>query len=1025
MRPLKLTIDGLGPYGTKQVLNFNDLEGHNLFLINGKTGAGKTTLLDAICFALYGETSDAQRPCEQLRSHFIGPNDKPMVEFEFAIGGSFYRAQRTLSYERPKTRGAGTRTEEAKAELCCITGVGGDVVDVEATGLKEVTRAVSGLLGFNCEQFRQVVVLPQGKFRDLLLARVTEREEILRILFRTDEFQRIENILDSAAKSLKKDIEKAEAGLAGMLQPFSVTTIGALVARGADCAAAITALTERIAVCRQEEAEARELLVAGEQAKQKLQKLAEAKDALATLAKQEQSIETKRLEFRAAKRAETLIGVATLREQQQKELRDAERIYQDLCTAYPIAEASCIAAQDALAIERQNSAVRDEAQRNLGQYERLQTMIDALEESRKQLSMFQNDLRATTQAQYKLQSERDSLQAQVAAQNAELAVCKQAADQLLAHRSEYERAQEVYDTAVHYYKLTEQLARSAADRADAEQGFQNLLTARKEAIETLRSYETTWSSGQAALLAQQLAPDHPCPVCGALDHPQPATAEYDIPSQVDIDIWRNKVDGFNKDINNAQSILNDINFAHTTNDAKQQTLGKQLGTWRNIPVEDLCIRRDKLQRAIFDAETATAQHDILLAEIIELQDQEKQLESNVNDQNEYGQALTTKVVTAQATVNEREQAIPEELRTQQALEQAIHATTDKVKQLEQALCQTEEKASAAQAALIEAKTQRDVQQRTVAQMCERLTETQGRFEEQLHTADFADEDAYELAIRSKEAITDLEQAIQGFDQALVRAQILLEQTKAEAAELDAPDVDALKSAAAAAKQALENDLREEGRYKHDLEQIGSILEQARVSEASITKLRQRYGVLGMLATVANGNEPNRRKISFHRYVLEAYLDDVLQVASQRLQRMSNRYQFSRSQHAYDRRRQGGLELEVFDSHTGQLRKVSTLSGGESFLAALALALGLVDVVQNHNGGMQLDTVFIDEGFGSLDENTLQECLHTLTALQQGGRLVGIISHITELQRQIPAHLRVDAEPSGSTARFRIFSMDMP
>jgi exonuclease SbcC len=290
------------------------------------------------------------------------------------------------------------------------------------------------------------------------------------------------------------------------------------------------------------------------------------------------------------------------------------------------------------------------------------------------------------------------------------------------------------------------------------------------------------------------------------------------------------------------------------------------------------------------------------------------------------------------------------------------------------------------------------------------------FVRRVREAGFDDHEAFKGAKLTDAQIEALDREIRDFRVALQAARERVERTAAAAAGISPPDVAVIKSVADGAETAVEQNVREEESLAGRLKQYDEQLSRLRALEADLQAMDARYQLIGQVSEVANGR--NDYRMTFQRFVLGVLLDEVLAAASLRLRIMSrSRYILQRVKDQSTGRGAGGLDLEVHDEWTGTTRAASTLSGGESFTASLALALGLADVVQARAGGIRLDTIFVDEGFGTLDPEALDLAIRALQDLQQGGRLVGIISHVTELKEWIDARLEVSSSRRGSTARF--------
>ncbi|MEZ5448889.1 MAG: SbcC/MukB-like Walker B domain-containing protein [Thiolinea sp.] len=364
-----------------------------------------------------------------------------------------------------------------------------------------------------------------------------------------------------------------------------------------------------------------------------------------------------------------------------------------------------------------------------------------------------------------------------------------------------------------------------------------------------------------------------------------------------------------------------------------------------------------------------------------------------------------------------QQELPADCRTLATLEQALTTLQQQQQAAQQQLQNAEQAALAAQRAAQEASTllHSATEQREQATSAWQQADTD--WQQALAASPFADEAAYQAACLNPQQQQALETTIQAQLQALQTAQAVLSERQAATAGHTPPDLEALQQAKQAAEQQLqqaEHDLQQAQARLHELQQVAR---QHAKHQQRLDELEEHYQVIGTLAELATGRNPLR--LSLQRFVLGVLLDDVLLAASARFYQMSKgRYELRRKDTRNKGNRAGGLDLLVSDAYTGKEREAATLSGGESFMAALSLALGLSDVIQGYAGGIRLDTLFIDEGFGSLDEQALELAIRTLTELRDSGRLVGVISHVSELRNQIPQQLQVIAEPEGSRVRLR-------
>jgi DNA repair protein SbcC/Rad50 len=871
MRPLRLELVAFGPYAEPQVVDFEQLGEQRLFLVHGPTGAGKSTLLDALCFALYGDTAGPERDGKNFRSHFSGPEQTTSVTLDFRVGERTYRVVRQPEQERAKLRGEGTTISQPAATLWDRTDITrpDDPGQVLAARPTHVTEAVVGILGFRSEQFRQVIVLPQGRFRELLLAGSKEREEILRQLFDTQFYARLEEALREHSRELRVTAETMRTQRRTLLAQedcadeaeLEVMREG-LVRQQAEVNAVLADLQQRSVAAAQGLERAR-----AEHAR--FDKLERAERHLAELEKRREAMDRDRQRLASGRRAASLGDLA----RQLTAQRGA---------------AATAAAQVAELRDRAAAAAKD------------------LELARARL-----------EAEQGRAPERAGLASRLAELERALPLVKELKG-----------------------LLREEAAASAADqsaRAEAAAARQSIADARARLAALRRDRE----AGSAALLAEGLRPGEPCPVCGSIEHPRPATGSSDIPSS-----------------------------------------------------ELLATAEQALQDADRRLEIAAEAQQVAARKQASLQAGAGALRKQLGEMAEHASAAPARLQQAVASVRD------ELARAQAMLEQAVDAEQRGREAVARLGAAQEAAAARAEAADLAA------------------TDAEREWGRRLAEAGFDAEPDYLEACLPADELGRIEREVDGFDHALAAARALAAEARQEVAGISRPDLEAALACSESASQAHRAAAEQSGRLANRLEALMSLGERLAKIALEYADVEARFGVAGSIARVAGGDNPHR--VSLQRFVLASRLDDVLAAASMRLRVMTRgRYLLRRNVDAGDRRAAGGLELMVEDAYTATSRPVATLSGGESFQAALALALGLSEVVQSYSGGIRLDTIFIDEGFGSLDPEALDLAIDTLIDLQQSGRMVGVISHVPELRERLDVRLEIVAGPGGSRARFHL------
>jgi exonuclease SbcC len=1023
MRPIRLEMQAFGPYPGLEVVDFRSLGSRRFFLIHGPTGSGKTTVLDGICYALYGKSSGAERDVREMRSHH-SPDELPtQVVLDFSVGRESYRVWR-----RPEQETPGRRTPlRADATLWQRTGVGDDSSDgvVIETGLTKVTDRIAGLLGFEADQFRQVVLLPQGQFREALTADSAKRQQILEILFGTEVYKYIELALRDKAIALAgelkglKDRRDTLLGAADAESPEQLRTI-------------FEAERARLVQARKAEKTASESAEGAAQALSKMrqdaEKLDEAHDAaqaVAALDSQAPEYEAMERRCKRARQAASCAGVEALLDQALREETARRAAHGQAQKDLSQAESTARAASERLACENSPDRIEQRKQLETGlvtlgslapkvaEIDRArETVIEAGRDDTKarDLATVASARKSETMSGLaKARAERDEAQTC----GAELPVWESRVSEIgIALKRAERRAQLEADMA---QKATEALqARQLADEA-----AHRLEHARRRAA-LLRE---AWLTSQAAALAAALEPGMPCPVCGSTSHPSPAYAAGaedggKAPSQKELR-------GADTAVTTAETEW--LHLSKVASEASQQEASVR-GQLAELSSDDRdrCDRGD-LRSQLRDAEKrlevakSAGQRAGQLGEAIaRIEQQLTAAELQAAEAETATRETASRLAAARATLEEKEHNVPVDLRSPAALEAAQAKARAELDALVRALEAAERERQDAGQALAGAQARSVAAEEALEVAIGNVRVRSVEFEAEVREVGFASVDEYHASKMADDAARKFEQAIEQFRMQLHAARERLARAAGEAAGIAEPDLAAAEAGCAelnlAAKRAMEDRISLGNRIDQMRRQLDDLDKLA----GEMQEVEAEYAVIARVSDVANGRgHRNRLGMTFERFVLASMLDQVTEAATQRLQVMSRgRYALRRTMDRLTSRSAAGLGLEVFDAYTGRERSVTTLSGGEGFMASLSLALGLADVVQSYAGGIRLDTIFVDEGFGTLDPESLDLAIDTLVELQrEGGRLVGVISHVPELVERVDARLEISMTDRGSKSRF--------
>lgn len=1042
MKPLHLIMSAFGPYAEQADVPFTAFGDSGLFLITGDTGAGKTTLFDAIAFALYGEASGTTRTPDTLRSDFARPDRKTFVTLTFLHRGKTYTVTRNPKYERLKKNGHGMTTENADAALTLPD-------DKVVTGSREVTARMEELLGITVGQFRQIAMIAQGEFLRLLLAENRERAAIFRRIFHTGLYLSIQDALKAREKEAKR---RCEANAQAILQCQN----GVLLPPDETFAAPIRELLEKqdvyaapellqaVASCN--EHDTRQLEEANRQVREyetaiakqiegrtnaeavnrlfaekntATQRQTELSGRAEAMLQQENGLLTAE---KALHHVQPVYDAFTREEQARRQLSDSVHAQTEALTALEPQvqqqKAAYAFLHAQLPADEQRTAAINRLMQTLPQYEELETLTRKNDETAKALAASVQTIQTLEQKRTVLDAELESLQAQLA-ETADCTVrlhdCHAALDNLHA------RAQTL-DTLLAEIRTIWALH-------NAQKALQaNCGTAARtyeKAAQTHTQTESAFFRAQAGLLASGLQEGLPCPVCGSRTHPHKALLPHDAPTEAALQACK------------------------TDMESKRQALeqASQAAKQKETEVQAAATHLRQSVTAVFDGqetpETVGAMQTLLEQErqtvdasILQQENLRKTLEQAVQTRLKQEECQRTQT-QARTGLETQWQAQSQRRLELTALSSACKSRLDALrgtlpypsradakKQLQTWQAEREQYKSsldAAEKAYRSSQTRLENNRAVLENDTKRLTSAKQareaariKLEQTCVMHGFSDISSFRAALRTQEEIDTLRQSLGTYRDAVKQAAADVMRLDGQTAGLAPQDtaqmqqkqaeLETQKARCAERAQAMHVRLAANRRTCNALQ---NLLQEQSAAQAA-------FGTVSHLSRTANGELTGQQKLMFEQYVQAAYFSQILSEANKRLRVMAGgRYELLRREDASDNRSQSGLEIDVLDHYTGKVRAAKSLSGGESFKASLSLALGLSDVIQQYAGGVEVDTLFIDEGFGSLDTQSLEQAIRTLHSLTANHRLVGIISHVAELQERIDRKILVKKSLTGS------------
>lgn len=1035
MRPLTITLNFFGPF-RHQTIDFTKFNDFPVFLISGKTGAGKTTIFDAMCFALFGGTSGGDRQVKQMRSDFATVDDETEVTFKFEHQGQTVRIVRSPEQEVAKKRGSGTHLQTAAVTLTVFDATGQEVS--ELTKVNAVQSYIHELLQLTREQFSQIVLLPQGQFRQFLMANSDDKEKVLRDIFGTSLYR---NWADELRRQLKQQ-QQANAQATQTLQTYQqqltwdeqateeVEKLAPQAAVEQQLMEQATQKTERAALkttldaAKADLAQARAAQQAGQVLQQNHDQLAKLLVTQAELTKQAPTMKAQREKVKTLewgqslattaqqlKSAETQVKTETAEQGQLSQRQLALKTKQTAATAL----VAKLATEQPAAKQRQATITTLISQRAL--YEQVSQMVQALSQAEQTQTLAQQAKQTTAATLEKLTTEQTKLEP-IGAQLTEL--MSQAATLTTQQRDLADQQQQLL-AVKQQQRVVDQAQQALAQQKQLVTTQQAVVTEKEQAYQRL---DSAWASEQIALLSQRLLPNQPCPVCGARTHPNPAPTDTITITEADLKSAQALSVKANKQLAAAQSQCDNLQKTLTVAQEQFATLLTAL----QAAVQELVAGQPTLvviETALQQAQQAVAlQVQANLTQTGQakqaqqrLQQLKAQLVTVNSQQQQQAEAVTTAsnaVLQVQTQLADRQKQLSSDYPTLAALdaylEQLKAAQVDyetAVKQADQAMGQINDQLSAVTAQLATT-----AQHLTAAQT--NVTATTAKLTAAMTTVwGAADFSRLTQLLAELPELTRLRQAISDYDQQCSTLEGQLTTVKQAINTQPAPNLSELAEqvqTTQAAEQVVEQRYYELDRQ---LRANQTLVKKMQTTLAAVQAQQTQLAEISQLSQVANGNRS--QKLSLERFVLQTYLQKVLQRGNQRLQQLTRgRYQFKLDT-AYGTYRNGtGLEINIYDDNAGKVRSVHTLSGGESFVAALSLALALASVIQEQAGGIKIDALFIDEGFGSLDEEALEMAMETLQQVEGQSRMIGIISHVTELESQLPAQLQVIPEGNGES-----------
>jgi exonuclease SbcC len=1033
MKPEILTLRNIGPFRGSHTVDFTALG--DIFLVYGKTGAGKTTLFDALSFAFYGKVPGSRNGIErQMRSQFADDDATASVELVFTTGGKRWRIARTLAYEKIGVRSG--KPVLVQEESTLDEEVSGSWESRTCTNKSDTDRKILDIIKLSAEEFSRIVLLPQGEFARFLKLNSNERKDVLAKLFPVEQYSRVTELARTRAKEASLRVAETEKEILALGKEFNALSWD--TDRGkieSDIAALRNAQTAARAELESKSAILEKSRAAGENLKRK----AELEKTVAELESRAVAQAEKERHLAEAHSAAPLLAELRALETDRERL---EALKRELART----DSEKKAETDALsALQGEEPAMRNavkEKESLLPRKERLETAVTiagTLDELEARFEATKKGLVLEKKTLTVMDAENKARAARIAELAADIGAVDARSKRQTEARDELEKAKRLKDLATEYARETASLRahREALERINGAiaQNRKDAAIAKEECAGLEAELETEKTASLASVLAERLENGKPCPVCGATQHPAPAKrAESAFTAAERLAAGKRRSDALEAD----HTRLCQERSAREANLATAEERLALLEANGSLPspvpspedavkaLEQAVALANKATDDLGASRTAIREAESIRAKEAEANETAARVRARVSE-------LETKAAEERTGIANAKERYLEAFRDKGSLQVNEPETgdsgtpispadaADELERCESRILELEAAVTSWETRVAETKNRAsslDGKSNELARSIASLeTETEkngAAFAARCAAAGFTGEEAVTAAALAEGEVRALEADIENFRRELSSAKAQLERVSADVARWDGPEPEAVEA--------------EIARIRETLDESGAELERGAAALAGLDDKKTRWDALEAerasrsleasrikaLSDDLTGNNP--AKTSFDAWILGMYLEEITAYANTRLERMSEgRYRIKLNESYRKGNSLAGLELEILDAHTGKTRPSGTLSGGETFMASISLALGLADSIQSRAGGIQLDAVFIDEGFGSLDESSLERAITILDEIR-GSRMVGLISHVGELRSRIPNRIEIIKTGAGSEIR---------
>jgi exonuclease SbcC len=990
----------------RQDIDFGRFSDAGVFLIHGNTGSGKTTILDAMSFALYGKSSGGQRgDITDMRCQLAEPDNLTTVEFIFCIKDKTYKFTREVRVRKKRT-GALEYLVSQNAMYMNESGI--FTPFFENPKIKDVEQKACELIGLNHEQFIQVIMLPQGKFEKLLVAKSDEKEEILVTLFNAQKWQEAAEWICSEAKNLKKEMEIVQENISMMLKNENADDIEGMNGQKTSLAESLEKLCAEKIETEKLLSKERELLENQNTMNNRFLELDRLKDEYIKITGKEEEIKKLSVKFEKGKKS---LNVSPKHEALCSSYKELKRIEVDLekeQNKFKI-----------LTSEKNNIAMKvDQLKKVEERFAEKRTKkieFNNLREVYGKISSAAEDAREQTAKHEKISGELKNKRALYESAKERLKQCSERKDfifnsysiRLPELREKCEKILRIEDKSLEMVKTNTEISKFD----EKIERYKRILEKNKKALDKYQAeYEKKYHQyldSAAYLLGESLEEGQECPVCGSMHHPRKAVSAESTVDASEIKEMAGSIESMKNKLSEQANELLKCETSRSMMIDKVNTLNEDIKTLRSFLDSE---SSENIKSGLKKAEEENKKLEALTSEEKNLREAALKLEAEINDLASKLEGQTKIREESLAKYNSLSNRKVEGIEDEKGLLLKLKEISDEIEGYDNRLRELNDKNNEAGNALSSSKTAISLMSGSFETKSKEYEDIKTLYANSLAENGFEDTDEFKSFLIRQSELEELEKEIHSYRLEKESVKKNIERFEELTKGFDRPDIESIRAVVAELENKFANCSSQTVLFQAKIENLDKIINIVSKDQNKLKNLTKKYDSYYSFGITLRGD----RGISLRRYVLGVMLSSVTAEANRLLKNVhEGRYQLCRTLEGTGRARKAGLELEVIDSYSGEKRSVSGLSGGEKFLVSLALSLGLSAVVQSQSGNIRIDTMFIDEGFGSLDSSSIADALGILSSVRGSKRLVGIISHVQILKETIETSIQVDKDRNGS------------